>query len=120
MYKFFKDAELACKCGCKTQKMDEEFMRKLENIRERVGKPFYVTSAYRCPEYNSKVSTTGKNGPHTTGKAIDIKADSRLKYEIAQHAIKEGITRIGIAKTFIHLDDLSHDSGFSEKLIWAY
>ena len=119
-YKYFTEDELRCKCGCGKADMDSWFMDLLEEIREEVGEPFIVTSAYRCPEYNNKVSSTGLGGPHTTGRAIDIKANSSLKYKISIASYKEGITRFGIGKSFIHIDNLKEVDLFTEEVIWTY
>ena len=117
---YFTRAELVCKCGCGREEMDAKFMAKVNSIRSTLGRPFIVNSAYRCPEHNHKVSNTGFQGPHTTGRAIDIRADARLKFQIANEAIKLGITRIGFGKSFIHIDDLSESSGFDGRVIWTY
>ena len=117
---YFTEQELACKCGCGKADMDPAFMAKLNEIRRIVARPFAVTSAYRCPDYNDQVSKTGRNGPHTTGRAIDIRADSRLRYEIMAEARNQGITRFGIARTFIHIDDLTEAAGFDGRVIWTY
>lgn len=120
MYSYFTDAELRCQCGCDGV-MDEAFMKKVNHIRAEIGQPFVVNSAYRCGEHNNKVSSTGFNGPHTTGRAIDIRADSRLKSLILKSAANQGMTRFGIAKTFIHIDDLNEAAGgFSSHVIWTY
>jgi len=120
MYSYFTDAELACSCGC-GGKMDEAFMVKVNYIRAEIGQPFVVNSAFRCGEHNNKVSRTGLNGPHTTGRAIDIRADSRLKSLILKSAAKQGVSRFGIAKSFIHIDDLNEAAGgFSSQVIWTY
>ena len=119
MYKYFTEEELKCKCGCDNAAMDPLFMEKMDTLRETCGFPFVVTSAYRCPEYNNKVSTTGLNGPHTTGKAIDIAANSHQKYKIIKN-LDSSIKRFGIAKTFIHIDNLSAGEGFPEEVIWTY
>jgi len=96
-------------------------MVKVNQMRAAVGEPFIVNSAYRCPEHNNNVSSTGLNGPHTTGRAIDIRAGSRLKSKILMAAIQQGITRFGIAKTFIHIDDLNEAAGgFDSHVIWTY
>ena len=117
---YFTEQELTCKCGCGASDMDAEFMAKLNEIRRIVAQPFAVTSAYRCPDHNEQVSSTGRDGPHTTGRAIDIRANSRLRYEIMEQARKLGMTRFGIARTFIHLDDLTETDGFDENVIWTY
>lgn len=117
---YFDKSELICKCGCGVSAMDSLFLEKLNSIRQSVGQPFIVNSAYRCPDHNSEVSSTGPGGPHTTGRAIDIRADSRLKYAILDEARKCGITRFGVGKTFIHFDDLTEADGFAGRVIWTY
>jgi len=115
------DIKLVCSCGCGRMEMQDSFMKKLVNIREIVDMPFMVTSGFRCPAYNNEVSSTGFRGPHTTGRAIDIAVTgSRMRYLIIKTAMKIGINRIGIAKTFVHLDDLTFFDGFDEEVAWPY
>lgn len=120
MYLYFSEQELKCHCGCGEQLMDEDFMFKLEQIREDLDFPFILTSAYRCSAYNERVSSTGPDGPHTTGRAVDIAASGIGKYRIMNAAIKAGMTRVGIGKSFIHIDDLTTDDGYPDKVIWSY
>lgn len=119
VWEFFSEKELQCQCGCGKALMDDKFMKKLISLRKAIG-PLSPTSAYRCPAHNAKVSSTGLTGPHTTGRAVDIRANSRQKYKIMEECRKLGITRFGIAKTFIHIDDLTQAQGFDEDVIWAY
>lgn len=119
-YEFFPKQELMCKCGCGKSAMDPKFMDKLIAMRRDVGIPFHITSAYRCPAHNEKVSTTGLGGPHTTGRAVDIVANSSLKYMIMMKASMNGMTRFGIAKNFIHIDDLTEADKFPDKVVWNY
>lgn len=117
-YDHFPAHELICKCGnCDGGEMDDAFMADLISVREEIDVPFIVNSAYRCPEYNASVSSTGLDGPHTTGKAIDIRAGSRLKFQIMDAFMKRGYSRIGIAKTFIHIDG---DGTKPPQVIWQY
>lgn len=113
------DPKLACGC-CGEMAMQHSFMLKLDSIRRAVGRPFLVTSGYRCPKNNNLVSKTGFTGPHTTGRAIDIACDSRLRYLIVEQALIQGMTRIGVASNFIHLDDLTLVDGYTDKVIWTY
>ncbi len=53
--------------------INESFMDKLQHLRRAYGKPVIITSGYRSPEYNDLISSTGRTGPHTTGRAVDIK-----------------------------------------------
>ena len=120
MYKYFTEDELRCKCGCGQSKMDSFFMEDLDDLREALGEPIIITSGYRCPDHNDKVSSTGRSGPHTTGKAVDIKGGSKKKYDIFKNLNIDIIKRIGISKTFIHIDSLTKEEGFPEEVIWTY
>ena len=113
------DPMLACPC-CGERKMDVDFMNALDDMRAQLGEPFAINSGYRCSLYNAQISSTGGTGPHTYGRAVDIAADSRLKFLILEAAIRWGWTRIGIGKNFIHIDNLGEAEGFSEKVIWTY
>jgi zinc D-Ala-D-Ala carboxypeptidase len=119
-YKYFSEQELSCKCGCARNKMDPAFMEKLVAIREKLGFPFPVGSAYRCPSHNDAVSSTGVGGPHTWGRAIDLHVGSRARFLILEEAKRHGMTRFGIARWGIHLDDLTAAEGFDENVIFTY
>ena len=118
-FSYETDPMLACPC-CGEQGMNESFMIKLDDMRAALGVPFVINSGYRCPSYNLEVSSTGRNGPHTTGRAVDISARGRNKYLIAGRAMAEGMTRFGMGRTFIHIDDLGAPEGFDERVIWTY
>ena len=122
-WKYFSydtDPMLACSCGCGRKEMNDLFMADLDVIRETCGFPFRITSGYRCPVHNTRVSSTGERGPHTTGRAIDIAApSSSMRLAIVEAAQEQGFRRFGIAKTFIHIDDLRTSDGFPEG-IWSY
>lgn len=119
-YEFFSDKELTCQCGCGLMLMDSAFMEKVIDVRRELGFAFSVTSAYRCPEHNNNVSVTGFYGPHVTGRALDVRANSRQKSLIQEAMEKKGMTRFGIAKSFIHFDDLTEQDLFDEKVTWSY
>lgn len=105
--RYFKAHETRCKCGCGQNQMDPHFLAKLDGFREAVNRPLTITSGYRCPKHNSKVSRTGKSGSHTTGRAVDIQVrNSKERYELLRLAFFHGFTGIGISEWFIHLDDL--------------
>lgn len=120
-YRYFNESELACKC-CGVAKMDDGLMRKLDNLRQACGFPFPVTSAYRCAKHNSRVSSTGPNGPHTTGRAVDIGVRGEQAMKLIQKAVEMGFTGIGVQQKgggrFIHLDDLGE--GFPRPNMWSY
>ena len=84
--------------------MDEGFMISLQDVRSRCGFGFRVNSAYRCAEYNAKVSNNTR-GQHATGQAVDVSMKDRYKrYELLMKAIyAEYFKDIAISKTFIHI-----------------
>jgi len=107
MSKYFKDIEY---------KMDVDFLAKLDEAREYAEIPFIINSAYRSPEH--KESIKNPTSSHIKGLAVDIKAkDSRTRGIILEALRSVGFTRIGIAKTFIHID---LDYNKSQNVTWLY
>jgi hypothetical protein len=103
--------------GSGREHMDPQFIRKLDNIRSRVGLPFFITSGYRTEAHNRSVGGAA-NSSHMRGLAADIAAPTdAMKRSIARASIAEGITRIGWGRTFIHLDD---DRAKQQQTVWGY
>jgi uncharacterized protein YcbK (DUF882 family) len=128
-YKYFSKDELKCRCErCVStgDEMDNQMMIMLNMLREQLGFPFHVTSAYRCPEFNSKVSRTGKKGRHTTGKAIDINVCDEQAIILLSAAKQIGFKGFGVNQKgsrdsrFIHLDTCTASDGFPDTNIWTY
>ena len=127
--KNFAISEMECKCGCGTADMDEDFMKILQNIREDMNRPLKISSGVRCANHNSKVSSTGKDGPHvpsTNGTAAsDILIAGADALRLIDIARKHGISGVGIsqrgnhAKRFIHLDTIS-DNHHPRPTMWSY
>jgi len=122
--KNFSEKELSCSC-CGKNEFDQETLDALQRLRESIEKPMKLSSAYRCPEHNDKVSSTGKNGPHTTGKAVDILCSGKFAHELLSFAmIRARVWKgIGISQKnkhssrFIHLDTIEADN---RPWIWSY
>ena len=124
----FSEAELTCRCGC-GMLPKRDFMEKIERLRVAYGKPMSVTSAARCPAHNSKVSKTGRTGPHTTGRAIDIGVDREDAFDLLMlvgrmNTLGLGITGIGVQQKgggrFLHFDDLTDEPGQPRPTVWSY
>lgn len=84
--------------------MDMDFVKVLDGARNLAEIPFKINSGYRSTTHNKKVKGS-PNSSHLKGLAADIHcvdSDSRLR--IVWAAMEMGINRIGIGKTFIHLD----------------
>ncbi len=120
-YQFFVNDELKCKCGCEGQAMDDDFMNIIEQMRAQSGFPYIVSSAYRCPAHNHRVSTTGFNGPHTTGKAIDLLVYHGRAHKVVELALKFGIHGIGVSQKGKHSSRFIHlDNARDEYMMWSY
>ena len=120
MWEYFKIEEFDCRhCGANI--IDVSFVDMLDELRHLYGKPIIITSGYRCPEYNNQISSTGPNGPHTTGQAADISVARKDAYELLKLAFELKFTGIGIHQKgngrFIHLDTLSEGV---RPTVWSY
>jgi len=107
MSKYFKEIEY---------KMDKDFLAKLDDAREFAGIPFFINSAYRSPEHPESIKNPTSS--HIKGLAVDIRVrDSKTRYIVLDALMHVGFNRIGIADTFIHVDD---DRNKSCGVIWTY
>jgi len=85
--------------------MDATFLELLDTARDKAGVPFKITSGYRSKEHNAKVGGV-ENSSHLRGYAADIACTSgSQRWQIINALIEVGFSRIGVAKTFIHVDN---------------
>ena len=116
-YKYFQKSEFACK-HTGLNEMKHEFVSVLEKIREEYG-PMVVTSGYRHPTHPVEARKSHSNGEHTQGMCADIACTSGSdRYRLITIALKHGITRIGIARNFVHLG--MGGRGLPDRVIWEY
>lgn len=125
-YPHFARHEFVCPCGCDGADMNPAFMDRLQGLRTEIGQPLVVSSGYRCPDYNAEVSSTGRNGPHTLGRAADLAVRGPLARCVVGLAVGRGFTGIGIRQhgdhngRFVHLDDLAGEYPGPRPWIWSY
>ena len=103
--------------SCSMEDMDRDFLNKLDQARHISGVAYVINSAFRSVSHEK---SRGRNGSstHTLGKAVDIRVrSSRERYHIIRGLLEVGFRRIGVANTFIHVDD---DPVKDKDVIWTY
>jgi uncharacterized protein YcbK (DUF882 family) len=97
--------------------MSKVLMAMLDQARGLAGVPFVINSAWRCYDHNEAVG--GKEtSAHLFGYAVDISCTaSRNRYKIIKALITAGFSRIGISKSFIHVDI---DGTKDAEVAWLY
>lgn len=117
-YPNFSKAEFDCK-HTGLNEMQHEFMLRLQAIRTEYEKPMIITSGYRHPTHPVEARKLHSNGEHTTGNCADVACHNGAdRYRLVTIALANGITRIGIAKTFLHLG--IGGPGLPNRVIWDY
>jgi uncharacterized protein YcbK (DUF882 family) len=112
----FVPGEFSCHC-CGVEKLDANFLHRLDEAREIAGVSFKITSGYRCPIHNAQVGSKPTSS-HPKGCAADISTiGSRHRFMVLSALIQAGFTRLGIGKDFIHVDS---DEDKDPKVAWLY
>jgi hypothetical protein len=128
----FSRSEFRCRCGCGADAVSPDLVETLEvmraalNNRQTVHVPIGLTivSGCRCPAHNA--AEGGKAGSaHLTDlaakeycEAADLAAPtSRDRYLLVQAALDAEIKRIGIGKTFVHVDV---SPTLDQEVLWLY
>jgi len=106
----FWSFELRCPCKkCRRKKVlvDDLLLFKLEMIRMAFGSlPVIILSGNRCPEENKHIGGHPDSAhiPAPAGKGADVKIKGVKPIDIGLAAEKIGGLRIGVARTYCHLD----------------
>jgi hypothetical protein len=106
----FWEWEFRCpcpKCRKKKVRVSSLLLFKLEMVKMAFdGKPVIVLSGNRCPEENKRIGgyPDSEHIPNPDGEAADVKIKGVKPINIGLAAEKIGDLRIGIAKTYCHLD----------------
>ncbi len=114
--KHFHEDEFFCKCGCGFNTVDPALISLLEIIRGIWDQPVTIKSGCRCKKHNA--DEDGKeDSAHLTGKAADIECvTSKTRYDLLLICLGNA-RRIGVGKTFIHLDV---DDTKPQDVCWIY
>jgi uncharacterized protein YcbK (DUF882 family) len=112
--RYFKLSDFDCQ-ETGENKMNEDFLIKLDDLRHECGFPFIITSGYRDPSHSIEARKI-KAGNHAKGIASDIRINNGNEaYDIIKNAQSMGFNGIGLAKSFIHLDIRQ-----GMPVIWSY
>ena len=113
-YKYFKVEDFACSETGENE-IQDEFVKKLDELREACGFPFIVTSGYRSPNHPIEAKKSSP-GLHAQGIAADIAVNGGAqRRKVVHSAIILGFKGIGVAKSFVHVDTRE-----STPVMWTY
>lgn len=131
--KYFKRSEFVCSCGCDRADMDEDFVMTLERIREKLGQPMTISSAFRCENHSiskAKIAKGAKHGgAHSLGLACDVESAGVLMINLLALAMDEiTINGFGINARgpwngrYVHIDAVPKDNsdGINRPALWSY
>lgn len=100
----FSPREIACK-GTGEILIDEDALNKLQGLRNTLGKPLVLTSAYRSAAHNKRVGGA-KNSEHMKGTAFDVRMENHDPHQFEALARSAGFTGFGYypKSGFMHID----------------
>ncbi|WP_010520484.1 D-Ala-D-Ala carboxypeptidase family metallohydrolase [Aquimarina agarivorans] len=101
--------------------IDPLLVYRLQLLAQKSGYPIFswISSGVRTPYWNRKVGGV-RNSSHEIPncKAVDIKAlNKTIRNRLVFIAREVGFKRIGVGKTFVHLDI---DTNKSQNVAWGY
>jgi len=99
----FNRSDFTCKCGCGLNNIQDLFIWRLQMTRTDANFPFIITSGCRCVKHNEEVGGASTSD-HLSGEGADVKVSNGWqRLRIVDAALRNGIKRIGVARTFVHL-----------------
>ncbi len=100
----FSPAEIACR-GTGQLKLHPEALDKLQALRDRLGKPLILLSAFRSPEHNRAVGGAPRS-KHMDGTAFDVSMANHDPVAFEAAAREVGFLGFGFypRSGFIHID----------------
>ncbi|MAU59149.1 MAG: peptidase M15 [Parvibaculum sp.] len=103
-WKNFSPAEIACR-GSGSLRINEDALDKLQALRDRLGKPLIVRSAYRSPAHNRAVGGAPRS-THMDGTAFDIAMANHDPVAFEAAAREVGFLGFGFypRSDFMHID----------------
>jgi zinc D-Ala-D-Ala carboxypeptidase len=118
----FDSDEFTCQCGCGYGNGYNDVSRELIDLLELMrseadDRKMIIDSGCRCISHNEVIGGVEKS-PHLRGEAADIRTFwSGERYRYIAAATKLGCNRIGVGKTFIHVDVCRESP---QGVVWLY
>jgi len=97
----FTIAEMSCR-HCGESYIWPDFIEKLQEARNEVGRPFYILSAHRCSLHNARIG--GAPLSQHLRLAVDISLAGHDKGVLLMGCRRAGFTGFGFYSTFLHID----------------
>lgn len=114
LFVYFEREEFACS-ETGENLIEDGFVHRLDELRERCGFPFIITSGYRSPLHSIEAAKSAP-GQHTTGRAADIAVNGGVqRYTLLREAFDMGFSGIGVHRDFIHIDER-----LAQPVSWPY
>lgn len=98
----FSPHEIACR-HCGAVRVDEAALGALQRLRDILGRPVILTSAYRCPAHNAMIGGAPLSA-HKLGIAFDISLNGHDRHAVLAAAQQAGFGSFGLYQTFLHVD----------------
>ena len=109
-----------CSCGrleCDAPAPSSVLLMTLELMRHQLGREITVHSGPRCAFWNEKEGGEPTSA-HLTGDAADLACGSGAeRWDMLDAARQAGFQRLGIGRTFLHVDVSNTLPG---KVVWHY
>jgi zinc D-Ala-D-Ala carboxypeptidase len=118
-FKYFKYSEFDSpdEPGSGEKHMCGTLIQMLDEVRKEYGKPMRINSGYRSKSQNLMVGGK-KDSSHLRGYAADISVKSSVdRFHLIWLFMKYNFRRVGVAKTFIHVDV---DPDKPQEVMWLY
>jgi len=103
----------------------KELALKLQIIRDVIGKPMYINSAYRPTKYNKSIGGA-KRSQHLTASAADITVKGMTPKQVmraVRKLVKNGVIEqggIGLYNSFIHIDIRSNPTKWDNSSLFNF
>lgn len=108
--KWFQPSEYRCHCGrpdCEAPtEPHPDMQHALDTLRDRLGRPVYLTSLCRCAVWNAKWGGMEKSY-HLTGESVDVACeDGAQRWYLVQTAqlFDSGFYLVEVCDKHVHLE----------------